>query len=55
MSNSLIWIAVVLMLAGAFMLVTGIGAAGLWIATISIGIALVAFETYRRRPGRRHA
>lgn len=55
MRHTLIWIAVALMLAGAFMLVAGIGAAGLWIATVSVGIALVAIETYRGRPGRRHA
>jgi hypothetical protein len=47
----LTWIAVALMLTGAVMLVTDVGAAGLWIAVITIGIALVAIEAYRHRHG----
>ena len=42
MRQPLIWIAVVLMLTGAVLLVAGVGAAGLWIAVIAVGIALVA-------------
>jgi len=45
-----VWIAVALMLIGAVMLVTGVGAAGLWIAVITIGIAL--FVAYPTRTGR---
>jgi hypothetical protein len=48
-----IWLAVALMLLGAVMLTTEIGAAGLWIAVITIGIALVAIEARRRRQGQR--
>jgi hypothetical protein len=40
----LIWVAVALMLVGAAMLVTDVGAAGLWIAVIAVGIALVAIN-----------
>jgi hypothetical protein len=46
-----VWIAVALMLIGAVMLVTGVGAAGLWIAVITIGIALLVAD--RTRTGRR--
>jgi hypothetical protein len=45
----LVWIAVVLMLIGAVMLFAGIGAAGLWIAVVAVGIALVAIDQTRRR------
>jgi hypothetical protein len=45
------WIAAALMLTGAAMLVLGVGAAGLWIAVITVGIALVAVEGYRHRHG----
>ena len=34
-----IWLAVVLMLVGAVFLVAGVGASGLWIAVIAVGIA----------------
>lgn len=44
-----LWIAVAMMLAGAVFLVVGIGAAGLWIAVIAVGIALVAIDSARRR------
>jgi hypothetical protein len=54
MTKLLIWIAVPLMLIGAVLLVTGAGAAGLWIAVIAVGIALVAFDLYRRREDPRH-
>ena len=46
--RSLLWIAIPLMLVGAGMLIAGVGAAGLWIAVIAIGIAMVAI--YLRHP-----
>ena len=55
MRQPLTWIAVALMLTGATLLVTDVGAAGLWIAVITIGIALVAIEAYRNRQGHDHA
>ena len=42
--KALIPIAVVLMLLGAVMLVTDVGASALWIAVITIGIALVVIH-----------
>lgn len=54
MRQPLIWIAVALMLIGAIMLVADVGVAGLWIAVITIGIALVATEAYRHRHGPHH-
>ena len=42
-------LAVVLMLGGAVLLVAGVGASGLWIAVIAVGIALVAIERVRGR------
>ena len=47
--KSLLWIAVPLLLGGAVMLVAGIGAPGLWIAVIAVGVALVVIG--RRNPG----
>jgi hypothetical protein len=44
-----IWIAVALMLIGAVMLVADIGAPALWIAVITVGIALVAIDRIRAR------
>ena len=44
-----VWIAVVLMLLGAVMLIAGIGAPGLWIAVIAVGIALVVIDRTQRR------
>jgi hypothetical protein len=44
-----IWIAAVLMATAAVLLVTGTGAAGLWIAVIAVCIALVAIERTRGR------
>ena len=41
-------IAIALMLVGAVMLVAGQGASGLWIAVITVGIAVVAFNLSRR-------
>jgi len=46
-----VWIAVVLMLMGAVMLIAGIGAPGLWIAVVTVGIALVVID--RTRSGHR--
>jgi hypothetical protein len=44
-----IWIAVALMLIGAVLLVADIGAPALWIAVITIGIAMVAIDRIRAR------
>jgi hypothetical protein len=48
-----LWIAVVLMVIGAVMLIVDIGASGLWIGVIAVGIAVVAIDRTRRqhRPG----
>ena len=54
MKQPLIWIAVALMLTGTILLVTDIGAAGLWIAVITIGIAMVAIAAYRNREQHHH-
>ena len=51
MRQPLTWIAVALMLVGAVLLVTGVGATGLWIAVIAVGVALVAVELYLERTG----
>jgi hypothetical protein len=45
----LVWIAVALMVVGAVLLIAGIGAPGLWIAVVTIGIALVAIDQTQRR------
>jgi hypothetical protein len=47
------WVAGVLLLVSAAMLVAGVGAAGLWISVITIGIALVVIDGRRSRVGRR--
>jgi hypothetical protein len=44
-----IWLAAALMLIGAVMLVADVGATGLWIAVIAVGIATVAFDLARAR------
>jgi hypothetical protein len=54
MRHSSAWLAVALMLTGAVMLVAEVGVAGLWIAVITIGIALVAIDAYRQRQGQYH-
>jgi hypothetical protein len=54
MRQPLIWIAVALMLTGAVLLVADVGAAGAWIAVITVGIALVAIDGSRRRRGHHH-
>jgi hypothetical protein len=43
------WVAVALLLLGAVMLATSVGAAGLWIAVITVGIALVVIDQRRGR------
>jgi hypothetical protein len=45
----LVWIAVVLMVMGAVMLIAGIGAPGLWIAVVTVGIAVVVIDRTRSR------
>ena len=44
----LMWITAALLLVAAAMLVAGVGAAGLWIAVIAVGIAVVLIERVRR-------
>ena len=44
-----VWMAVVLMVMGAIMLIAGVGAPGLWIAVVTVGIALVAIDRTRNR------
>jgi hypothetical protein len=45
----LLWIAVPLMLLGAGMLIAGIGSTALWLAVVTLGIALVVIG--RVKPG----
>jgi hypothetical protein len=54
MRQPLIWLAVALMLTGAVLLIVGVGATSLWIAVITVGIALVAIDGYRHREGPHH-
>jgi hypothetical protein len=54
MRQPVIWMAAALMLLSAVMLVVGVGSVGLWIAVITVGIAVVAIEGFRRRQGPRH-
>ena len=51
MRHPVTWFAAGLMLIGAVMLVTEVGAAGIWIALIAMGIALVAVEGHHNRQG----
>ena len=54
MKRWLPWIAVPLLLLGAAMLIADIGANGLWIAVIAVGVALVAVSGIKSREvGRR--
>jgi hypothetical protein len=41
MNPLLLWIAILMMLLSASMLVAGIGSTALWIAVVTVGIALV--------------
>jgi hypothetical protein len=50
----LVWIAVPLLLLGAAMLLANIGAAGLWIAVITVGIVLVVIGQARNRHDAAH-
>ena len=45
----LLWVAVPMLLLAAAMLVADVGAAGLWIAVVAVGVALVAIELLRSR------
>lgn len=45
--SHLAWVAVPLLLLGAAMILAGVGATGLWIAVIAVGIALVAIGQRR--------
>jgi hypothetical protein len=47
----LLVLAVVMMLLGAVMLVTGVGASAIWIAVVTVGIAIVVIERNRGRHG----
>ena len=44
----LLWIAPLVLLAAA-MLIAGVGDAGLWIAIVAVGVALVAVDVFRSR------
>ena len=44
-----VWIAALLMLVGAAMLIVDFGASALWISVITVGIALVAIDRFRDR------
>ena len=46
-----IWTAVALMLVGAVLLIAGVGAAGLWIGVVTVGVALVVADRTRRHHG----
>ncbi|HET9091644.1 MAG TPA: hypothetical protein VFN50_04500 [Acidimicrobiales bacterium] len=50
----LLWLAVPLMLLGAAMLLADVAAAGIWIAVITVGIALVAVVTMSTERRLRH-
>jgi hypothetical protein len=43
--TSLLWVAVVLMLVGAAMLLADVGASGLWIAVVVVGLAMVVIAS----------
>jgi hypothetical protein len=45
----LLWLAVPLLLLAAVMLIAGVGDAGLWIAVVAVGVALVAIDVVRSR------
>jgi uncharacterized membrane-anchored protein len=47
----LMWLAVTLMVMGAIMLVAGIGAPALWIAAVTVGIALSIIGRNRTHHG----
>jgi hypothetical protein len=47
--NLLLWIAAPLLLLGAVMLIADVGAAGLWIAVIAVGLGMVVIGLASRR------
>lgn len=47
--TTLLWIAGPVLLLAAAMLIAGVGDSGLWIATVTVGLALVAIELLRSR------
>jgi len=50
----LLWMAVPLLVVGAVMLLTGIGAPGVWIAVIAVSLALIGIDLGNQRArGRR--
>lgn len=49
----LFWFAVLLMLLGAGMLIAGIGSTALWIAAVTVAIALVVIGLVKPRVGGR--
>jgi hypothetical protein len=51
-SHLLAWIAIVPLLVGAVLLVWGVGAPVVWIAVITLGIAMVAIDGYQNRQAR---
>ena len=51
MRQPLTWVAVALMLTGAALLLADVGATVVWIAVITVGIALVAIQAYAHRHG----
>jgi hypothetical protein len=51
--NILLWIAVPLLLLGAILLIADVGAAGLWIAVIAVGLVMVLMGLVSRRAGAR--
>lgn len=54
MKDFVLGIAVALLVARAVLIVTDIGAVGLWIGVITLALAMVAVDLYRRQ-GHRHA
>ena len=48
-----LWLAVVLLLGSAALLVTGVGPSALWIAFVAVGIALVVINRTRGDHGAR--
>jgi hypothetical protein len=48
-TRPIVWIGVTLLLLGAVMLLASVEAAGLWIAVITVGIALVVIYELRGR------
>jgi len=47
--SPLMWIVAAVLLVAAALLLAGVGTAGLWMAVIAVGIAVVAIDPVRRR------